>query len=51
MHSHQHAAEDIRMKGVTKNYNTKPNEKLHRPLRQIYLNQTNFKNVEGQVIF
>lgn len=48
-HSHRHAAKDIRAKGITHNYNTKPNEKMHGVLKKIYLNQTNFKNIEGQV--
>ncbi len=51
MHSHQHGIQDILEKGVTRNYNTKPNEKLHGPLKKAYLHRTNFKNVADQVCF
>ncbi len=48
-HTHKHVVRDIRSKGVTRNYNTKPNEKMHGPLKKIYLRRTNFKQVEKQV--
>ncbi|THG93164.1 hypothetical protein EW026_g7995 [Hermanssonia centrifuga] len=47
-HTHKHVVRDIRSKGVTRNYNTKPNEKMHGPLKKIYLRRTNFKQVEKQ---
>ncbi|KAA1476942.1 hypothetical protein DENSPDRAFT_758082, partial [Dentipellis sp. KUC8613] len=47
VHLHIHAFEGIRHKGVTKNYNTKPNEKMHGPLKKAYA-RTNFKNVAPQ---
>ncbi|KAK0464016.1 hypothetical protein IW261DRAFT_1427519 [Armillaria novae-zelandiae] len=37
-------------KGVTLNYNTKPNEKMHGPLKDAYQLQTNFKDVAEQQI-
>lgn len=40
--------DDIMSKGVTRNYNTKPNESAHRPLKKYY-KQTNYKGVEEQV--
>lgn len=49
MHMHMHMCNDIRAKGVTRNYNTKPNEQMHGPLRHAYKLQTNFKNVAPQV--
>jgi hypothetical protein len=49
MHSHQHVFDDIEAKGVTRNYNTKPNENLHGPLKMSYKLQTNFKNIAKQV--
>lgn len=49
MHLHIHMSNDIRKKGVTRNYNTKPNEQMHGPLRLAYRLQTNFKNVAPQV--
>ncbi|KAH9013071.1 hypothetical protein EDB85DRAFT_2158478 [Lactarius pseudohatsudake] len=41
---------DIKAKGASRNYNTKPNEKLHGPLRKLYLTRTNFKNVASQIL-
>jgi hypothetical protein len=35
---------------VTRNYNTKPNEKAHRPFKKFYLLDTNFKDTDPQVI-
>ena len=49
MHSRKHLFDDIEAKGVTRNYNTKPNEKLHGPLKESYKLWTNFKDVAGQV--
>jgi hypothetical protein len=49
MHLHDHLFDDIQAKGVTRNYSTKPNEKLHGPLKDSYLDRTNFKNVASQV--
>ncbi|KAL1745630.1 hypothetical protein HDZ31DRAFT_35978 [Schizophyllum fasciatum] len=45
MHLLVHVFDDIVAKGATLNYSTKPFEKLHGPLRKIYLNQTNFKDI------
>ncbi|KAG1826427.1 hypothetical protein EV424DRAFT_1600316 [Suillus variegatus] len=49
-HSNVHVFDDILAKGATRNYNTKPNERMHGPLRAIYLRRTNFKNVATQII-
>lgn len=49
MHLQTHAFDDVIAKGATRNYNTKPNEKLHGPLRDIYHERTNFKDVAHQV--
>jgi len=49
MHSHVHMFSDISRKGVTRIYNTKPNEKAHSPLKDFYQVMTNFKNFAGQV--
>jgi hypothetical protein len=40
---------DIEMKGVTRNYNTKPSEKMNGPLKKYYRHHTNFKDVAAQV--
>ena len=49
MHYQLHAFDDVLCKGATRNYNTKPNEKLHKPMRDAYHRRTNFKSVEKQV--
>lgn len=49
MHLPTHLFDDIVAKGATRNFNTKPNEKLHGPLKTIYRERTNFKNVAEQV--
>jgi hypothetical protein len=51
MHALVHSFDDINAKGASRNYNTKPNEKLHGPLKKIYLRQTNFRDVAPQVSF
>jgi hypothetical protein len=48
LHALVHSFDDIVAKGVTRNYNTKPNEKLHSPLKKAYM-RTNFKDVAAQV--
>ncbi|EGO30670.1 hypothetical protein SERLADRAFT_364543 [Serpula lacrymans var. lacrymans S7.9] len=50
MHMNKHAFEDIEAKGVTRNYNTKPNEQLHGPLKDSYRFRTNFKHVAEQCL-
>ncbi|KAG2103089.1 uncharacterized protein F5147DRAFT_580627 [Suillus discolor] len=49
IHLAAHLFNDIEAKGATRNYNTKPNEKCHGPLKESYQQQTNFKNVAPQV--
>ncbi|KAG1808410.1 uncharacterized protein BJ212DRAFT_1303023 [Suillus subaureus] len=49
-HAHAHLFDNIKVKGATHNTNTKPNEKCHGPIRQIYLQRTNFKNIAEQVL-
>ncbi|KAG1890746.1 uncharacterized protein F5891DRAFT_1131606 [Suillus fuscotomentosus] len=48
-HLSAHLFDDIEAKGVTRNYNTKPNEKMHGPLKDAYQDRTNFKNFAEQV--
>uniref|UniRef100_A0A8H7Y2E1 Uncharacterized protein n=1 Tax=Psilocybe cubensis TaxID=181762 RepID=A0A8H7Y2E1_PSICU len=48
-HAFRHLFDDIRDKGVTRNYNTKPNEKAHSILKSFYQLHTNFKNVIPQI--
>lgn len=49
IHALMHLFDDILAKGATRNYSTKPNESLNQPLKGIYLNQTNFRDVVAQV--
>ncbi|KAK0499677.1 hypothetical protein EDD18DRAFT_1102989 [Armillaria luteobubalina] len=49
-HSHQHLFNDIEAKGVTLNYNTKPNESMHGSFKESYQHRTNFKNVDEQIL-
>ncbi|KAG1901040.1 uncharacterized protein F5891DRAFT_1128297 [Suillus fuscotomentosus] len=50
-HLWKHVTRDIRMKGATRNYSTRPNEKLHGPLKEAYERQSNGKEVADQVCF
>ncbi|KAF8166643.1 hypothetical protein K438DRAFT_2065546 [Mycena galopus ATCC 62051] len=49
-HLHQHLFDDIECKGITKNFTTKISESVHGPVRAAYLRQTNFKNVQPQIL-
>ncbi|KAH9910296.1 uncharacterized protein BXZ73DRAFT_58728, partial [Epithele typhae] len=49
MHTQQHAPDDILQKGVTLNTTSKPFEKSHGVLKDIFEQRTNFKNVEEQI--
>ncbi|KAF5338294.1 hypothetical protein D9758_015755 [Tetrapyrgos nigripes] len=49
MHYHTHWFDDILGKGVSRVFGTKINEKMHGPLRKIYHERTNFKNVADQI--
>ncbi|KAK0472602.1 hypothetical protein IW261DRAFT_1424193 [Armillaria novae-zelandiae] len=48
-HLHQHLFNDIETKGVTLNYNTKPNESMHSSFKESYQRHTNFKNIDEQI--
>ncbi|KAG1756658.1 uncharacterized protein EDB91DRAFT_1233427 [Suillus paluster] len=50
MHLSAHLFDDIEAKGVTQNYNMKPNEKMHGPLKDTYQDCTNFKNFAEQIL-
>ncbi|TFK60594.1 hypothetical protein BDN72DRAFT_938428, partial [Pluteus cervinus] len=49
-HMHAHLFDDIMNKGVTLNYTTKVNERLHGALKDAYHDRTNFRDVEGQIL-
>ncbi|KAI0644335.1 hypothetical protein C8Q79DRAFT_913714 [Trametes meyenii] len=48
-HTHQHLPFDIIGKGVSKGFNTKNSEKMHGILKEIYTDQTNFKDIYAQI--
>jgi len=48
IHLQQHLFDDIVAKGATRNYSSKPNEGLNRPLKNKYT-RTNFRDVAEQV--
>ncbi|KAL1741520.1 hypothetical protein HDZ31DRAFT_76116 [Schizophyllum fasciatum] len=50
LHLHVHLFDNIWDKGVTRVQSTKPFEKIHGPIRKIYLEQTNFKNIPRQIL-
>ncbi|KAG2741161.1 hypothetical protein P692DRAFT_201727134 [Suillus brevipes Sb2] len=50
VHALTHAFSDIRAKGASRNFSTRPNEKQHGPLKRAYLRQTNRKDVANQVL-
>ncbi|KAG1743670.1 uncharacterized protein EDB91DRAFT_1236667 [Suillus paluster] len=50
VHLWKHAPRDIRMKGVARNYSTRPNKKLHGPLKSTYLLRSNGKDIAKQVL-
>ncbi|KAG1747038.1 uncharacterized protein EDB91DRAFT_1235854 [Suillus paluster] len=49
-HLSAHLFDDIEAKGVSRNYSTKPNKKMHGPLKDAYQDRTNFKNFDEQIL-
>ncbi|KAG2151772.1 hypothetical protein BD769DRAFT_1623523 [Suillus cothurnatus] len=49
-HLWKHIVRDIRRKGAARNYSTRPNEKLHGPLKDTYHDRTNRKDVATQIL-
>ncbi|KAF9494958.1 hypothetical protein BDN71DRAFT_1496133 [Pleurotus eryngii] len=49
-HLFEHLFADIKLKGATRNYNTKPNEKMHGELKNVYRRRTNFRDVAPQIL-
>ncbi|KAI6008642.1 hypothetical protein EDC04DRAFT_2906937 [Pisolithus marmoratus] len=47
-HTHVHIFDNIKAKGITHNFNIKPNKKMYGPLKEKYQKHTNFKNVAQQ---
>ena len=49
MHLRAHVFDDILAKGVTRGYNTKVNEHLHGPIKNIYDHIRNGRNIDERV--
>ncbi|KAK0432086.1 hypothetical protein EV421DRAFT_1719858, partial [Armillaria borealis] len=49
-HSLKHLFDNIEAKGVTLNYNTKPNESMHGSFKESYQRHTNFKDIAKQIL-
>ena len=49
VHLWKHVVHDIRIKGVARNYSTRPNEKMHSALKDAYADRSNGKDIEKQV--
>ncbi|KAG2750897.1 hypothetical protein P692DRAFT_201839120 [Suillus brevipes Sb2] len=50
LHMSVHIFDNIEAKGATRNYNTKPNKKMHGSLKDSYQMRTNFRNVAPQIL-
>ncbi|SJL09155.1 uncharacterized protein ARMOST_12531 [Armillaria ostoyae] len=50
IHLLKHLFDDIEAKGVTLNYNTKPNESMHGSFKESYQRRTNFKDIAKQIL-
>ncbi|KAI0674805.1 hypothetical protein C8Q78DRAFT_502219 [Trametes maxima] len=49
-HIYKHVFSDIRAKGAERNFNTKPNEREHGPLKKAYMLRTNYRDVAEQIL-
>ncbi|KAI5989534.1 hypothetical protein EDD15DRAFT_2171237 [Pisolithus albus] len=47
-HLWKHVAQDIRSKGATQNYSTRPNESMHGPLKEAYARRSNGRDMASQ---
>ncbi|KAG6896264.1 hypothetical protein C0992_009421 [Termitomyces sp. T32_za158] len=50
LHLRKHLFSDIIRKGASRNYSTKPNEKMHGPIKHSYLRRSNFKDYTKQIL-
>ncbi|KAG2143770.1 uncharacterized protein EDB93DRAFT_1241355 [Suillus bovinus] len=50
LHMGSHIFDDVKAKGATRNYNTKPNEKMHGSLKDSYFLCTNFRDIAEQIL-
>ncbi|OJA20748.1 hypothetical protein AZE42_13785, partial [Rhizopogon vesiculosus] len=49
-HAPKHIFNDIWEKGTARNFTMRPNEGQHRPLKQAFALQTNYKEVADQIL-
>ncbi|KAI6142192.1 hypothetical protein BKA82DRAFT_4331531 [Pisolithus tinctorius] len=49
-HLWKHVTRNIRSKGAIRNYSARPNEKMHGPLKDVYQDRSNGKDVAGQIL-
>ncbi|KAJ6451940.1 hypothetical protein C8R45DRAFT_848162 [Mycena sanguinolenta] len=50
IHAHKHLFDDIRRKGVSRNFGAKIDEAVHGSIRTTYQRQTNFKDIAPQIL-
>ncbi|KIO04410.1 hypothetical protein M404DRAFT_143459 [Pisolithus tinctorius Marx 270] len=50
VHLWKHIVQDIRLKGAARNYSTRPNESMHKPIRDAYEHRSNGRDVPAQVL-
>ncbi|KAJ6451798.1 hypothetical protein C8R45DRAFT_1057103 [Mycena sanguinolenta] len=50
IHAHRHLFDDIRRKGVSRNFGAKIDEAVHGSIRTTYQRQTNFKDIAPQIL-
>ncbi|KIN97740.1 hypothetical protein M404DRAFT_32072 [Pisolithus tinctorius Marx 270] len=50
VHLWKHVTCDIWSKGAVRNYSARPNEKMHGPLKDVYQDRSNRKDVAGQIL-
>lgn len=50
-HMHSHLYDDIVAKGITLNYTTMINERIHRYIKEYYHERTNFRDVAEQLSY
>ncbi|KIN97214.1 hypothetical protein M404DRAFT_32556 [Pisolithus tinctorius Marx 270] len=50
VHLWKHIVRDICLKGAARNYSTRPNESMHKPIRDAYEHRSNGRDVPAQVL-
>ncbi|KAI6140728.1 hypothetical protein BKA82DRAFT_4331818 [Pisolithus tinctorius] len=50
VHLWKHIVRDIHLKGAARNYSTRPNESMHKPIRDAYEHRSNGRDIPAQVL-